>query len=429
MKAFVLFELMNQMVLVAQEAKARGFHVVALNHDPLRDSGDFAVPEGVVDELLHVESWSDGDAVRALLDKVRAAHEIAGTYAGFEHTLAYETELREHAGLPRNGVRETLLTLDKGEVRRKLYAEGLSRLRSVTLTEALGWEEWRFDGPAVLKPTHGTGSALCYIVSTPGELREAAAKAEAADVINPLMKEYILGGSGFVLEEKAEGELLSVESLVHEGTVHHVGLTGRYVLAENPVVEQGLFFPYDHPRRAEIIETCDRFHRSLGIFHGPTHLEVMVPDDGPVELIDFNLRFAGLAATVLVNEAFGLPFEAYLADVACGVEPDMAKLGEPTRCAADVLVMPPPGVREFRDLTFPAQASTRRLMKKLGQRLTGRSDQLDAVAMFTVSGDTPAETHAKVLEARRETVFNGAPLGDVPATRVAFGGHLGGEQP
>ncbi|WP_144122739.1 ATP-grasp domain-containing protein [Catellatospora sichuanensis] len=424
MKTFVVFELMSQMVLVAQEAKARGFHVVALNHDPLRTTGAFAVPDGVIDELIHIEAWSDAVAVREIIDELCGRSEIVGTYCGYEHTLPYEAELRQRVGLPHNNVQDTLRALDKRQVRRKLYAEGLSRLRSTSLRDALQWDTWQFDGPAVLKPANGTGSVLCFIVGSLAELHAAAAKAEAADIDAPRLRDYIVSRGVFVLEELAAGELLSVESLVSHGVVHTIGLTGRYVLTENPVVEQGLLFPYDHPRRDEIVAACELFHKSLSITHGPTHVEVMVPEHGPIELIDFNLRFAGLAATVLVNEAFGLPFQTYLTDVACGLDLDTTLLPRPTRYAADVLVMPPPGVMHFRDLVFAPHSGTRRLSKEIGQELSGGSGQLDHVAMCVVTGATVAETHDKAVAARQMTVFNGEPLGDIPATRVTGGAYF-----
>jgi len=53
-QAFVLLELMNHMVLVAKEAKSRGFEIVVCNHDPLRDSGPFAVPEGLACCLMSI---------------------------------------------------------------------------------------------------------------------------------------------------------------------------------------------------------------------------------------------------------------------------------------------------------------------------------------------------------------------------------------
>lgn len=424
-QAFVLLEMMNAMLLVASEAKARGLRVVVLNRNPLNADGVFAVPDGLVDEFVQVESWADTEGTEALVADVHQRYQVVGTYAVFEAALVAEARLRESAGLPTTGVEKTVRVLDKARVRRKLYEEGLSRLRSATLAEALRWQSWPYSGAAVLKPANGTGSALCFVVSSLEELRDAAVRAEAAEVVNPLMRDYILAHGGFVVEEKAEGELLSVESLVDRGRVRVVGLTGRYTLAADPVVEQGLFFPYHHPRAAEIIEQAVAFHHSLGIEHGATHLEVMVPADGDVELIDFNPRFAGFASAVSFSEVFGLPFGAVLADLCCGTEPDLSFMDRPTRFAAEMVVLPAPGATELRDIAFPADAVAARPTKPVGQRLSGRADQLDAVGMFIIVGDTAEQAHTRALCARRETVVNGEPLGDNPNNVVTFSPFVG----
>jgi hypothetical protein len=418
--AFVLFETLNHTNLVLLEAKSRGFDVVVLNHDPVPQSGPYGVPPGTIDENVYVDSWEDVPAVEALVADVARRYHVVGTYAGFEPGLPYEALLRELAGLPTTGAAGVRRVLDKAAVRRKLYAEGLSELRSVSLAEALGWRRWEFRGPAVLKPVNGTGSALCYVVSSLDELRSAAAKAEEATVVNPLMREYVASRGEFVLEEKAAGELLSVESLVDRGRVHHIGLSGRYVLAADPVVEQGVMFPYHHPRVDEIVAVSEAIHRSLGVFHGPTHVEMMVPAEGPIELIDFNARFAGVDTLVCLNEAFGVDFQRCLADVGCGVEPDLSFLRKRPRVAVDVMLLPPPGTVELRDLVFPPEAVFGRLTKQIGEKLSGNADQLDCIAMFVVVGDTRPEAHSRSLEARRRVLVNGQAVGDNVNNRVAF---------
>ncbi|CAM5503026.1 hypothetical protein SAVIM338S_03647 [Streptomyces avidinii] len=418
-QAFVLLELLNHMVLVAKEAKARGHRIVALNHDPLRDSGPFAVPEGLIDELIAIDSWSDRDLITKTITDVHERYEVVGTYAAFEATLPYEAALRELAGLPNNGEQNVVEVLDKAAVRSKLRGEGLSGLGSATLTEALTWTEWPFAAGAILKPSNGTGSSLCFRVSSLAELREAAEQTRSVAVVNPLMKDYIHQHGEFVLEEEAAGELLSVESLVDRGEVHVLGLTARYVLASDPVVEMGLQFPYHHPRSAEIIAKAKAIHHAMGVVHGPTQIEFMVPAEGSVELIDFNVRSAGTASVVTIGEAFGTRHEVALTDLACGITPDVSFLERPTRFSTEMLLLPPPGATVMTEVTFPESAICCRLTKTVGDALSGRADQLDAVAMFVVSADTAAKVHTAAVEARRATVFAGAPLGDNPNNRLA----------
>lgn len=403
-----------------------------MNRSPLPRTGPFRVPDGLVDETVPLPAWSDATTVRAVLDDLCARYEIAGTYAAFEATLPWDAELRARAGLPGNDPAAVRALLDKAAVRDRLRAAGLTGLRSTTLTAALRSDSWDFPGAAVLKPAHGTGSALCFTVSSPAALRAAAGRIRHDGPASPLTRDYVLGGrrpggtpatDRFVLEQRAEGELLSVESLVHGGTVHTVGLTGRYVLAADRVVEQATVFPYAHPRQAEITAAAHAYHRALGFTHGPTHLEVMVPEDGPVELIDFNPRAAGVAAVPTFSLVFGTPYERLLTDLGCGRAPDTAALRPTGRCAADTWLLPPPGTTRLRDVGFPPEALLPRLLQEPGP-LSGRSDQLDTVAMFVLAAGSPAALHRDLLAARRRTTVNGVPLGDNPNNHLIAPAHL-----
>jgi biotin carboxylase len=423
-QAFVLLESVNHMSLVLREAKSRGLAIVVLNHRPLQESGLYGVPRSLVDELVPIESWQDEPRIERIIQDVHQRYQVVGTYAGFEPTLPYEAMLRQLAGLPNNGMTTVRAILDKASVRKKLHAEGLSSLRSVLLREAEAWTTWQLDRPAVLKPVNGTGSALCFFVSSIPELHAAIEKVRAAAVNDPLMKEYIVARGEFVLEEKAEGELLSVESVVDRGTLHFMGLSSRYVLASDPVVEMGLTFPYPHPRLSEIVARSRAIHESLGVFHGATHLEVMVPEEGPIELIDFNVRFSGVESLICFNEAFDLRFEERLVDLACGRPPDLAPCARPLHYTAELMVLPPPGATEIHELVFPPECVSRRMNKAPGTKLSGRTDQLDLVGVCVIKAETTAELYPKAADVRRRIMFNGVPLGDNVNNIVACSKHM-----
>ncbi|MGW6394915.1 ATP-grasp domain-containing protein [Streptomyces sp. NPDC055103] len=428
-KAFVLFELMNAMLYTARAAKARGFDIVALNHNPLCATGPFTVEPGLVDEVVTVASWSDAATLDGVLKDVASRYEVVGTHSMLEPSLPHQAALRQLAGLPTTDPDTLLGILDKTRVRTALYDAGLSALRGVPLDEALTWDSWRFDGPAVLKPANGTGSALCFEVESTTELHALAERVRTADVVNPLMRDYIRAHGGFVLEEKAAGELLSVESVVHRGEVGFVTLTGRYVLASDPVVEQGMQTPYHHPHQARIVALSREVHACLGFHHGGTHLEFMVAEDGTAELIDFNPRPAGFASPVSIGEAYGLDYAEVLVDIGCGTAPDLGFTRRPPRYAVEMVVMPPPGTTEFRTIEFPEGSIAARATKAPGERLSGRADQLDAVGMFIVTADTAPEAHRLGLAARREVVVNGVRLGDGPHNTVAHSPYIGQDLP
>lgn len=423
-QAFVLLESVNHMSLVLREAKSRGLEIVVLNHRPIKETGPYGAPRALITELIFIESWQDEAKVGAILEDLTRRYQVVGTYAGFEPTLPFEAKLRELAGLPNNGVDKVRLILDKGWVRKTLFERGLSNLRSVLLSEAEQWTTWEMGGKAVLKPVNGTGSALCFFVSSLEELHQAIAKVKEAAVIDPLMRDYIVSRGDFVLETEAQGELLSAESIVDHGRVTFIGLASRYVLASDPVVEMGSTFPYQHPRLDEIVAKSNAIHEALGVYHGATHLELMVPAHGPIELIDFNIRFAGVESLVCFNHAFDLRFEACLTDLACGKSPDLSFLSRPHHYTAELMVLPPVGATVMGEVGFPAEAVSQRLTKEPGTPLSGRSDQLDHVGVCVVTARSEEKLYPAAAAARRRITFNGVPLGDNPNNIVAYSEYM-----
>ncbi len=423
-QAFVLLESVNHMSLVLREAKSRGLEIVVLNHRPIMESGPYGAPRSLITELIFIESWQDEEKLGAILEDLTQRYQVVGTYAGFEPTLPYEAKLRELAGLPNNGVEKVRAILDKGWVRQTLFAQGLSSLRSVLLSEAEQWTTWEMGGKAVLKPVNGTGSALCFFVASLEELHQAIAKVKEAAVIDPLMRDYIISRGDFVLEAEAEGELLSAESLVDRGQVHFIGLASRYVLASDPVVEMGSTFPYEHPRLAEIAAKSKAIHEALGVHHGATHIELMVPEEGPIELIDFNIRFAGVESLICFNHAFDLRFEACLTDLASGKSPDLSFLKRPPHYTAELMVLPPPGATVMNEVIFPPEVVSKRMTKEPGSALSGRSDQLDHVGVCVVAARSEKELYPAADAARRRITFNGVPLGDNPNNVVAYSKYM-----
>jgi len=428
-KSFVMFEMLNPMLLVAQEAKRRGMQIVVLNNSPLQHAGPFAVPDGFVDELIHVESWSDTAAVEKLVLDVRDRHDVAGTYAGFEPALPYDAQLRELVGLPNNGAENLRSVLDKNSLRGRLREAGLTELGSTTLDQALTWTEWPFPGRAVLKPANGTGSACVFMVSSLDELRAAVAEIEKVEIANPLMRDYIAGSGVYVLEAEARGELLSVESLVCRGEVHSIGLMGRYVLAKDPVVEMGFQFPYRHPRMQEVFALAKEFHRVLGFQNGATQIEVMVPEEGTIELIDFNPRLGGTGKMVVFGQAYGVEYQTYLADLGCGLTPDLDFPDHPVRYVGEHLLLPQPGVTRFDSIEFPEGTFCHRLPRPVGSELSGRADQLDCVAFMLISAESASAVQRVGLAARRDTEVNGVPLGDNENNILAASPYIGVDLP
>jgi biotin carboxylase len=146
--------------------------------------------------------------------------------------------------------------------------------------------------PAVLKPRQGSGSRNTYKVQNEAELADLMASAEAArpEPDGMILEAYVEGPDQSVSRFEP---LVSVESFVLNGEVHHFALTGRLPFAE-PFRETGLVLPSDLSRQdaAAATEVAASAIAGLGIQHGMLHTEIKFTPDGP-RVIEVNGRLGG----------------------------------------------------------------------------------------------------------------------------------------
>jgi biotin carboxylase len=156
----------------------------------------------------------------------------------------------------------------------------------------LAWLAREIGFPAVLKPRQSNGSRNTYRVHDRAELTRlvtgsGARQQEPAGMIL----------EGYLPETEREisrfDAIVSVESFVRDGAVHHFAITGRLPFAE-PFRETGLFLPSDllagDAEAAE--ETAGAAITALGVRHGCLHTELKFTPDGP-RVIEVNGRIGG----------------------------------------------------------------------------------------------------------------------------------------
>ncbi|WP_433616598.1 ATP-grasp domain-containing protein [Dactylosporangium sp. CA-139114] len=153
--------------------------------------------------------------------------------------------------------------------------------------------------PAVLKPRRSNGSRHTYAIDGPQDLADALA------AVAGLHEHY----GGFTLEERiigdpaiagpGWGDYVSVESLVLNGAVHHLGAIGRMPITP-PFRETGIFLPSTLPpqRLAPVEAEATAAVRALGITVGLCHTEIKLTRNGPV-VIEVNGRLGGETAKII----------------------------------------------------------------------------------------------------------------------------------
>jgi glutathione synthase/RimK-type ligase-like ATP-grasp enzyme len=213
--------------------------------------------------------------------------------------------IAEELGLPFHSPATAATLTDKARQRQSLADAGLHippcRLVRPDHTEAgltgiqaeVGW-------PAVLKPRSAQGSRCTFLVRDGAELRRLL------DTLGPGRPEMVL--EGYLPDDPARaggpyGGYVSVESVVADGVVSHLALTGRFPPAEN-FRETGFFIPaaLDADSRSAVLDLATRAIAALGVRTGCLHTEIKFTPDGP-RIIEVNGRLGGGVPEMLERAA------------------------------------------------------------------------------------------------------------------------------
>ncbi|MER7172984.1 ATP-grasp domain-containing protein [Streptomyces mesophilus] len=247
-----------------------------------------------------------------LVAEILTAGGPMGVICSLDQSLEFAAVLAQRVGAPHPSPQAVRTIRDKRAARRFYTRAGIPNLRwnaPGSAGELVSFVE-SLDGPAVVKNCRGTGSLDVRLV------RDAD---EAVLAFGELSGERRYMGGELLAEEYVQGPLYSLETLVVDGRCHHLGITDRQ-LGPNPAFcEVSYSFPVQLPAQVEdamrkAVETCTA---ALGIPQGMLHTEFVVTAGGPL-IIETNMRLAGAAAPLMMNDCLQSPIAAILAAAALG---------------------------------------------------------------------------------------------------------------
>lgn len=243
-------------------------------------------------------------AVEALPDVTEAARSLhrarplAGAVTYSEFLLAPHAQVTAALGLPGNSPEAVAVAQSKARQRVALQAAGV-RIPPFQVVLDAGdlFEAVQHVGlPAVLKPEHGAASLGVLAVTTLEDLLptwELAHRTPSPFLDGP--------GSAWVLEQRltgvppAEGlaDYVSVESLLVEGEVHHLGVVDR-LPQRHGFIEEGAVFPSscDPAAVAALYQEAGRAILACGLRSGAVHTELKLTSGGP-SVVEVNARLGG----------------------------------------------------------------------------------------------------------------------------------------
>ena len=211
----------------------------------------------------------------------------------------------EDLGLPFHSPATAAALTDKARQRRALADAGLDvppchLVRPYQPPRELSAVEAEVGWPAVLKPRSAQGSRYTFLARDRAELDNLLV------ALGPGRPSMVL--EGYLPDDPARdgnpyAGYVSVESLVADGIISHLALTGRFPPAEN-FRETGFFIPaaLDDNSRSAVLDLATRAIEALGVQTGCLHIEVKFTPDGP-RIIEVNGRVGGGVPEMLERAA------------------------------------------------------------------------------------------------------------------------------
>ncbi len=391
---------------VVHEARRRGYQTVVFSletQDAVPLSAAYQQSGHSVDEWKVVPSFSN---LTALLRMTRALGDVVGIYYSLDITAEPASFLRAMLGLPATSSKVMQTILNKGELRDRLRAFGLSDLKSVSAEPLLQSGHWPFAKAAYLKPAFGAYSAYVKRCESLEDARKAFEAFGKRDADTPLWLAKHIARGGAIVEEAIDGELLSVEALFSKGRMQTLGITSRILLSTDSTVEMGSCFPYPHPMAEKILENVRRVHEALRFTEGPTHTELIVSEDGRFEIIDLNPRFVGADVMQSINFALNTHVQSLLLDWALGREVEVPHQISGYSCLQYFLA-PGPGVLDSLALPNAPEVRFSNRFAEPGMQLKAKGRQMDHLGCYLTFGKSFSGAIARSRELRAQVKVNG----------------------
>ena len=386
MKALVLAGGFPQIALI-QELKHRGIEVI------LADYFEAPVAREYADRFYQV-STLDVDAIRDLA--IREAVDFLITVCTDQalHTVA---KVSEELGLPCYIDYQTALNVTNKQYMKKVFSgNGIPTSNYVILGE---FDEDAIRGlryPLIVKPVDCNSSKGVRRCDSIEELKRFFAEAVAMSRTNTA-----------VIEEYIEGDELSVDVYVEDGTAHVlcVSRSDKIAAKDKFVIFRAIWPPSvsDEILR-QIKDTAQRIADAFGIHDSPMLIQLLT-DGKRVYVVEFSARTGGGVKYLLIKRTSGFDVIKAVVDLTLGAKPHVGEVRAEQKYLINDFIYCRPGVFDhlegFDELLREGVLRDYYLFTWKGARFSEIKASSNRLAGYTVVGDSPEALIEKHREARR----------------------------
>ncbi|WP_020519503.1 ATP-grasp domain-containing protein [Catelliglobosispora koreensis] len=301
---------------IATTAAARGYEVFTVTSRERWDGYDTALRNLLTGHLLTDFSSSD-QAAKAVVAYARLI-KVSAVLTTNEYLTPLCALAAADLGLPGNDPSLALAARNKAQMAARFAAYYVPAPRTLVLDGGCNVEDQihaaGLSFPVVVKPSEGAGSGGVTIVDWPKALAGAVLDANG----QRSMYGALLDGR-VLIQEYANGQEYSVESITQDGRTSHLCLTRKLVSEGSNRVEIGHMLPADEDADSTaIFDAASQAIASVGIRNGATHTEVILTPTGECKVVEVAARIAAGNIGHLIRHATGVDPWAACLDVALG---------------------------------------------------------------------------------------------------------------
>lgn len=380
MKALVLAGGFPQIALI-NELKNRNIETV------LADYYENPVAKPYADKFYRV-STLDIEAITKVAKEEKVDFLITACTDQALNTVAC---VSEKLGLPCYIDHETALNVTNKQYMKKVFNEfGVPTAKHVVMGELDEQMLRSMTYPLIVKPVDCNSSKGVKKVENIEELKIAFAKAV----------EYSRTDTAIV-EEFIEGEELSVDVYVEEGTAHVLSVSSLDKIANNDkfVIFRGRYSADVVDKVHDLVQgIAQQIADAFGLKNSPMLIQ-MITDGNRAFVLEFSARTGGGVKFRLIKKASGFDVIAAVVELTLGNKPHVEKVVPENRYIINEFIYCDEGTFDrldgFDELVTDGIISEYSLYKWQGAKFDTIENSGDRVAGFTIQADTMDEIRAK----------------------------------
>ena len=358
-------------------------------------TGDSSPCDGIADQILEIDT-SDAEALLKIVER----HPIKGLVTcGTSTAICTIAYINEKLGLSRKVIPYSVAVnaTIKDNFRRILAPGGIvPRGDTVSAPDELFLKSAALAFPIVLKPVDAGGGKGVEVVERHSKplLRDAFRRSVSYSPMNRL-----------IVEEYNAGIPLGVESVTIDGATHVLAVAEKTMAGFPNCVTTGVFFPSS--RLEHQLETITQVNNEaiarLGIEWGPTHIDMVLCEDGTPYIVDIGPRLAGgPIASTLIESAMGYDLYRAAIDLCLGRDIQRPYLDQPKASVYGSHFIVTNASGTISALEYDAKLAREldlrdfRLLKQVGDRIHGTRTDGDRLAVFHLSAASRGEMEEKI---------------------------------